>query len=267
VTSAHLGWEFAPSAEWRGSRVQFDYETETRRRGDLRWMDPWVAPGGVLGDTEFARASLRQRFETELAPGARAAALRLRLERQVSADRAFDNFAQTLDQRTAALRWRARPSNVVTTELEGTWQRQAAVQTLTGVSGLARTLFDSGVNGQLILTPSARLRAAAVAGALWSRPEGATQQTRTLRVGPDLGFDVGARGHAEFGARRGFVAGAPPVSLLPTRDPAGPPRWEASGRFDLRLRESSTASASLNAVGRDGQSTVVTGRAELRAFF
>jgi hypothetical protein len=86
-------------------------------------------------------------------------------------------------------------------------------------------------------------------------------------VGPEAGFDVGARGHAELSARRGFVAGAPPVSLLPTRDPAGPARWEASSRFDYRLRESSTASASLNAVERTGQKAIVTGRAELRAFF
>src|SRR5262249_44712082 len=200
-------------------------------------------------------------------PGARVAALRLRLERQVSADRAFDNFAQTLDQRTAALRWRARPTTIVTTEVEGTWQRQAAQQSLIGVNGLDRTLLDSGGNGQVVVTPTSKLRAAAVAEALWSRPEGVEQQTRTLRIGPDLGFDVGARGHAELSARRGFVAGAPPVSLLPTRDPAGPPRWETSTRFDLRLRESSTASASLNAVERAGQRTVVTGRAELRAFF
>ena len=193
--------------------------------------------------------------------------MRLRLERQVSADRAFQNFAQTLDQRNAALRWRARPSTAVTTELEGVWRREAAEQVLTGANGLARTLLESGLNAQLIVTPSARLRAAAVAEALWSRPEGVTEQTRSLRVGPEVGFDVGARGHAELSVRRGFVGGAPAVSLLPSRDPAGPPRWETSGRFDFRLRESSTASASLNSVERPGQRAVVTGRAELRAFF
>jgi hypothetical protein len=267
ATSAHLGWEFAPSDEWRGSRVQFDYETETRRRGDLEWMDPWVPPGTVLNDPGFARASLRQRLEGDLAPGARAAALRLRLERQVSADRAFQNFAQTLDQRNAALRWRARPSDRVTTEVEGVWRRDAAQQALSGSGGYGQTLFGSGVNAQVIVTPSAHLRVAIVGEALWSRPLNSSVQSRTLRVGPEAGFDVGARGHAELSLRRGFVSGATPQALLPSRDPAGPPRWESSGRFDFRLRESSTASASLTAVDREGQRAIVTGRAELRAFF
>ena len=39
------------------------------------------------------------------------------------------------------------------------------------------------------------------------------------------------------------------------------------GRFDYRVRESSTASVSLGALERRGQKAVVTGRAELRAFF
>src|SRR5262249_19824725 len=42
VTSAHLGWEFSPWPTLRGSRTQFDYETETRRRGDLAVWDPLV---------------------------------------------------------------------------------------------------------------------------------------------------------------------------------------------------------------------------------
>ena len=221
----------------------------------------------MLADPAFARASLRQTFETELAPGARAAAVRLRLERQVSADRAFANFAQTLDRHTAALRWRARPGARVTTEFEGTWQREAAVQALSGAGGYAQTLVESGVNARLVLTPTTHLRTAAVAEAVWSRPAGTTALTRTLRVGPEAGFDVGTRGHAELSARRGFVAGAPPVSLLPSRDPAGPPAWETTARFDYRVRESSTASASLGALERPGQRAVVTGRAELRAFF
>ena len=267
ATSAHAGWEFAPSPEWRGTRATFDFESETRRRGDLDPRDPWVAPGSVLDDPAFARASLRQRFETELAPGAKVAAFRFRLERQLSADRAFQNFAQTLDRRDAALRWRVRASGSVVTELEGTLRREAASQVLGTGAAYTQTLVESGMTAQCIVTPGLHLRAAAVAEAVWTRPAGSNLQTRSLRVGPEAGFDVGKRGHAELSARRGFVGGAPAVSLLPSRDPAGPALWEASGRFDFRLRESSTASASVNAIERKGQKAVVTGRAELRAFF
>jgi len=267
ATSVRLGWEFTPAPEWRGSRATFEFESETRRRGDLAARDPFVPPGVVLGDPAFARASVRQRFETELAPGARAAALRLRLERNVSADRAFENFAQTLDRREAALRWRTRPSAAVTTELEGVWRRAAAVQALTGATGLAQTLVESGVDANVTVTPMPRLRAAAVAEALWSRPLGADATSRTLRIGPDLGVDVGARAHAELTVRRGFATGAPAVSLLPQQDPAGPPRWDANARLDWRVRESSTAGGSIGVIDRPGRKTVVTGRAEVRAFF
>lgn len=267
TTSAHAGWEFAPAPAWRGSRAGFDFESETRRRGDLAVMDPWVAPGVVLHDVAFARASLRQRFETELAPGARAMALRFRLERQVSADRAFQNFAQTLDRRSAALRWRTRPGKAVTTELEGALRREAADQVVSGGASRGQTIEESSLSSQLIVTPGPRLRTVAAAEAVWSRAQGAVERTRTLRIGPDVGFDIGSKGHAELGLRRGFVGGAPPVSLLPSRDPAGPARWDASGRLDYRVRASSTASATVNAIERAGQRTVVTGRAELRAFF
>ena len=267
TTSAHAGWEFAPSPAWRGSRAGFDFESDTRRRGDLSPADPWVAPGAVLQDPSFARASLRQRFESELAPGARAMAMRLRLERQVSADRAFQNFAQTLDRRSAALRWRARPGKQVTTELEGTLRREAAVQVVAGGASRGQTLDESSLATQVILTPSPRLRTAAVAEFVWSRPAGTQDETRSLRIGPEAGFDLGAKGHGELSLRRGLVSGARPTSLLPSRDPAGPPRWEASGRLDYRVRESSTASATVSAIERTGQRTVVTGRAELRAFF
>ncbi len=267
TTSAHVGWEFAPSPVWRGSRAGFDFESETRRRGDLAVMDPWVAPGVVLHDVAFARASLRQRFETELAPGAKAMALRFRLERQLSADRAFQNFAQTLDRRSAALRWRTRPGRAVTTELEGALRREAADQVVSGGASRGQTLEESSLTSQLIVTPGARLRTVAAAEAVWSRAQGARERTRTLRIGPDVGFDISAKGHAELSLRRGFIGGAPPVSLLPSRDPAGPARWDASGRLDYRVRVSSTASATVGVIERAGQRTVVTGRAELRAFF
>jgi len=132
---------------------------------------------------------------------------------------------------------------------------------------LSRTLIESGLNARVSLMPGAHVRTAAVAEAQWSRPEGATLLARTLSVGPELGLDVGKRGHAELSARRGFVSGAPALSLLPTSDPAGPPRWTASGRLDVRVRESTTAGVSLDGTERVGRRTVVTGRAELKAFF
>ena len=57
------------------------------------------------------------------------------------------------------------------------------------------------------------------------------------------------------------------MALLPTRDPAGPARWDSSARLDYRVRESSTVGVSMSAVDRPGQRAVVTGRAEVRAFF
>lgn len=267
VTSAHLGWEYAPAAWLRGSRTTFDYETETRRRGDLGLWDPWVAPGVVLGDRGLALGSLRQRLESDVAPESRAAAFHLRLERQVSSDRQVENFAQTLDHRTASLRWRTRPTDVTTTELQASVERQAAVQALAGVAGLARTLFTSGLTGQVVVTPGARLRVAAVAEAAWTRPEGATELSRSLRIGPDVGIAVGTRGHADLSIRRGFESGAPAVSLLPTSVPAGVPVWDSTARFDYHVRESSTVGVTTSVIQRPGLKTAVTGRAEVRAFF
>ena len=118
-----------------------------------------------------------------------------------------------------------------------------------------------------MFTPDARLRAVAALDAQWSRPEGATESTRTLRVGPDVGIAVGARGHAEASVRRAFQSGPPPLSLLPTLDPVGAPRWEAQTRFDYRVHESATFGLSANAQDRPGVPLLLTGRAELRAFF
>src|SRR5206468_1700930 len=137
-----------------------------------------------------------------------------------------------------------------TTELEGIWRRQSAAQSLVGAAGLARALLESGVTGQLVVTPDARLRAAAVVEASWVRPEGASALSRILRVGPDLGLAVGPRGHAEVSLRRGFVSGPDVISLLPSRDPAGPARWDGSGRFDLRVHETTTVGVSVSAVDR-----------------
>src|SRR5262249_16888392 len=92
-TRGPLGRDLAPGA---GGRTAVGCETETRGRGDLGAWDPWIAPAKVLGDLGLALGSLRQRLESELLPESRVAALRLRLERQVSSDRQYQNFAQTL---------------------------------------------------------------------------------------------------------------------------------------------------------------------------
>ncbi|HEY6866270.1 MAG TPA: hypothetical protein VI792_03370, partial [Candidatus Eisenbacteria bacterium] len=268
ATSAHVEWVTRASASvWSGSRAAFDYETETRRRGDPLARDPVIPPAVALSDTQLARGSVLQRLETEILPESPAAALRLRLERQVSADRGDANFASTLDQRQASLRWRTRAGAGVSSEVEGHWSRRIAAQTYAGASGYGRTLLDQGGTAQLIFTPDARVRAVAALDADWSRPEGQDALTRTLRVGPDLGLAIGPRGRAELSARRAYISGPPPVSLVPTVDPVGPPRWEVQTRVDYRVHETTTLGLSVNGQERPGVPTLVTGRAELRAFF
>jgi len=106
-----------------------------------------------------------------------------------------------------------------------------------------------------------------VAEATWSRGEGQPLATRTVRLGPDLGLALGARGRAETSLRRSFISGPPPLSLLPTLDPVGAPRWEVTSRLDYRVHETTTFGLSVNGQERPGARTLVTGRAELRAFF
>jgi hypothetical protein len=279
ATSARATWQFGASEAWRGSRVEVDFESEARRRGDLRLGDALLSPWSALGDSGLSRGTVTQRVETELAPGARAAALRLLLERRVSGDRSYQNFAQTVDGRSASARWRARPAATLSSDVEGRWKRDEAGQS--GLSGAPyrRVLREAGVSAQLVYTPDARLRAAGALDAGWIHPEAGgtgivdTETTRTIRVGPDLGLALGTRGHLDVTARRAFVSGAPAVALVPSIDPAGAPRWEGSARADYRLHESTTFSTSFTVRDRTGQvvpparTTEVTGRAELRAFF
>lgn len=277
ATSARATWRFGASDVWRGSRVEFDFESEARRRGELGGRDAVISPGAALGDTALARGAVTQRFETELAPGSRVSALRFRIERRVSADRGFTNFAQTQDAREATLTWRARATATVSAEVEGRWKRSEAGQTLGAGVPFRRTLGETGAIGQLVFTPDARVRAAASVDAGWVRPEspgGATgEATRTIKVGPDLGVAVGARGHVDLTVRRAFISGAPPIALVPGIDPAGAPRWDGTVRGDYRVHESTTFSTSVTVRDRSGQPlglarpTEVTGRAELRAFF
>jgi hypothetical protein len=277
ATSARATWQFGSSERWRGSRLELDFESEARRRGDLRFGDALLSPGAALGDPGLSRGAVTQRIESELAPGSPLAALRLRFERRVSADRSFENFAQTVDGQTASARWRARPAATLSSDVEGRWKRDEAGQALLIGTPYRRVLREVGATAQLVYTPDARLRAAGSLDAGWVRPEtgstGAVEATRTLRVGPDVGLALGPRGHLEVSARRAFISGPPAVALIPSIDPAGAPRWEGSARADYRLHETTTFSTSFTVRDRTGQvlppakATDFTGRAELRAFF
>ncbi|HEY2956246.1 MAG TPA: hypothetical protein VGK89_13490 [Candidatus Eisenbacteria bacterium] len=265
--SARIGWQFGPSDAWRGSRLEFAFEGDARRRGELRASDAVISPGAALTDGALARAAVLQRLECELAPASHAGAVRLFAERRVSADRGYDNYAQTVDQRALEARWRARPATTVTAELASRLKRQEAAQSLLGGAGYARVLIESGGSGQIVVTPDARLRAAGTVDASWVRPEGQPEYTRTLKLGPDLGLAVGPRGRIELGARRSFVQGPPVATLLPVLDALAPARWEGTSRFDYRVRESTTVALSLALRDAPRGGTITTGRAELRAFF
>ena len=267
ATSARAEWQLAGQGPWRGTRAGFDFETESLRRGELHALDPFLAPGAALGDPTLSRASVLQRLEAEVAPESHSAALRLRAERRVTGDRAYENFAQTLDDRSLSARWRARPGAALGTEVEAQARRRVAVQALIGSVGYARTLVEQTCTGQLAYTPGVKLRAVGTLEFMRSRPEGATEYTRTLQSGPDLSYAFGKRGRAELVLRRAFVSGPPAVNLLPTADPAGVPRWEATVRADYRVQENTTASLSVDMRERPGRSALTTGRAELRAFF
>ncbi|HEY3216342.1 MAG TPA: hypothetical protein VGK93_07605 [Candidatus Eisenbacteria bacterium] len=269
ATSARLAWQFGASEAWRGSRIEFAFESEGRRRGAARVTDALLSPAVTLGDGGLSRASLSQRLEAELAPGSRAGALRLRLERRASSDRGYENFSQTSEERRSSARWRARPGTGWTTELEARWDRREATQALGASSSFRRALDEGGALGQLSFAPDARRRAAASVDASWSRAGGgaASGWTRTLQLGPDASVAVGARGTVELSARRALQWGPPALSLLPSTDPAGAPRWQGSARVDYRLRESTTLGISWTLIDRSGAATQHTGRAELRAFF
>jgi len=265
--SARAAWRFGASEAWRGSRVEFAFEGDARRRGELRGADLAVAPGAALGDPGLARGSVLQRLEAELAPGSATAAVRLRAERRVAADRAFENFAQATDDRIAALRWRVRPAASWTAEWESRLKRQEAAQSLAGAGGYRRVVTEGGGALSVAWTPDPALRAVATVDAAWSRPEGGRGFTRIVRAGPDVGRSIGARGRIEVSARRAFVSGPAPVGLLPGPDPAGGPRWEASARADVRVRESTTVGLTVTSRAFAGRAAQTVGRAEVRAFF
>jgi hypothetical protein len=267
ATQSTLGWDFGASERWRGSRVEFVFDAEARRRGALRASDLFVSPGAARGDPGFARASVSQRLEAELAPGSRAAAVRVRLERRVQSDRQYVDFGQSTEDRQGSARWRARPGAIVTTELEARVRRQSAEQRASSGASYTRTLAEGGGTGQLVVTPVPALRLSASGEASWSRPAGQTEPTRTLRAGTGVGLALGARGRAELGARRAFLSGPPAVGLLPSADPAGAARWEANARVDYRLRASTTVGMAFSSREYPGRRARYDGRAEVRAFF
>jgi hypothetical protein len=184
----------------------------------------------------------------------------------VSADRSYANFSQVSETRSGSLRWRARPSAVTTveTELRAQWQH---VSQATPGTTYERGLTDDAALATLTWMPQPAIRLAAAAELSLARPQGQSETTRTIRLGPDLGVPVGSRGRVEFTLRRAFVTGAPPVALLPGVDPAGAPRWDGTTRFDLRLHETTTVGFSTLLRDYPGRPTLVTGRADVRIFF
>jgi hypothetical protein len=267
ATHARALRTFGSGDIWRGSRAEFTFESDAQRRGDLQGRDVFISPGAVLGDPDLASGSVLQRFESEIAPQSRAAAFRLRLERHVNADRTYDDFAQTTDDRELNLRWRVRPAHTVSAEIEALEKRQVAEQLTTGAPNYHQTLEQRGGTAQLILTPDPRLRLVGAAQVDWARPIGQPEATRTIQIGPDVGVTIGRRGRADVSFRRAFVAGPPAVALIPTADPAGAPLWQGTSRFDYRLLESFTFGLSAAYREFEGHHGVVTGRLEMRAFF
>jgi hypothetical protein len=63
------------------------------------------------------------------------------------------------------------------------------------------------------------------------------------------------------------VSGAAPSTLLPTSEPAGPARWDATSRLDYRVHETTTVGLQMGVIDRATQNTRVTGRCEVRALF
>ncbi len=267
ATSARAAWQFGSGDAWRGSRLDLTFEDEARRRGGPRAADVFLGAGPALGDPALLLGSLTQRLEGDLAPGSRGAALHLRAERIVSADRTYGNFTQSSDKRSGSLRWRARPTSVLTAEAQAQLQWQRAAQQVTTGAGYARTLIEQNATAQLVWQRGPALRAAGALEFDLARPVGQPEATRTVRIGPDLGANVGARGRAELTLRRAFVSGPPAVGLLPSADPAGFARWDGTARFDLRLHETTTFGVTGSVRARPGLAAIVNGRAEVRAFF
>ena len=156
---------------------------------------------------------------------------------------------------------------MTTIETEGRVNWQRATQAIAAGGRYDRTLIEDGAQAQWVWQPGPALRVAGAADLGFSRQQGQGEATRTIKIGPDVSVAVGARGRAELVLRRAFLSGPPPSGLLPSVDPAGAARWDARARFDLRLHESTTFGVSGDLRERPDRPTVVSGRAEVRAFF
>ena len=267
ATHARGAWTFGSGDAWRGSRAELTYEGDAQRVGGALASDVMLSPGAALADPALTHGTTLQRFESDLAPQSRAAAFLLRLERRVTADRSYQNFSQTTDDRQASARWRARPNRVLSNEVQVTLRRQSADQSLTGVASASHVVDTRTLSEQLVAVPDARLRAAAAGELSLAQAPGEPEATRTLLVGPDLGLSVGRAGRIEVTARRAFVSGPPAIALLPSADPAGAPTWQGTARADVRVLQTFTLGLFTGYRQFEGRKAVVNGRLEMRAFF
>jgi hypothetical protein len=188
-----------------------------------------------MGDTGLARGAIAQRLEAELAPGSRAAALKLRAERRVNSDRSFQNFAQTTEQRRTC--WRARPAATASAEAEArvTWQRATQAQ----VSGATfeRTLTEQAGTAQWIWQPDVQWKVAAGSRRRGARAGSARPDAHDPhRPRPGAGVE---RWRAELTVRRGSEG------AVCRRWAHAEPRIRGRGadgtaRFDYRVHSSTT---------------------------
>ena len=265
-TSTHLTWQPTGEGLWQGSRLEATLETEARRQGALLAEDAVLSPLSALTDSALSRGTVTQRLEADLAPSSRFAALTLRVERRVNADRSFTNFAQTQDIRQGTLRWRLRPAAAWTTELESKVIRSATSLGLAAEIG--RAIREGGLTARLGFSPGATLRVALVGDGSWARREGSGDPLSTAwTFGPELGLTLFRMGRLELSSRKTIRQGEPLSAELPFGDPLGAVRWESTGRFDYRLRELTTVGISMTSRDREGRRVESEGRAEVRAFF
>ena len=264
--STHLTWQPPGEGLWQGSRVEATLETDARRLGTFEVRDAVLSPLAAMDDSALSRGTVTQRLEADLAPATRFAAVTLRLERRVTADRSFTNFAQTQDIRQGTLRWRGRPAPAWTTEMEAKLVR-SGIQ-LGGATDIGRTVREGGLTGRLGFSPGATLRLGLVGDGSWARQEGSGDPLSTAwTFGPELGLTLFRQGRLELTSRKTVRRGEVVSAELPFGDPLGAVSSETTGRFDYRLREQTTVGVSLTSRNREGRRTESEGRAEVRAFF
>lgn len=220
ATSARGGGASASRSRGAARAWTSRWRRRPRRAARCQGADLVLSTGLALVDPALVRGVILRRLETELAPGSRAAALRLRAERRVSADRTYANFAQTTRpaQRLGALARAPSAGTVLESEARVQWQR--ATQAFAGGASFARARWwtDPGACRLGVAAGHAPARGGHGGGGLLRRRSG-RRRSRAIRLGPDLGVSIGPRGRAELSARRAFITGPPAVSVLPARAP------------------------------------------------